>query len=235
MSDLQLFLDKIQKIEQEKLQTIAVSSGKSISLSPLNLKQQKRLISVNADEIKGGISFYRVINEILIESSNDDSLLICDRPLLSLILRKNALGEKYGSINLQPIIDKITNYKCNYKKTNTINFDNLKIEVAIPTLEEENKIINRLENLITQDLTDSVGLLYSHEIVKYIKSASIDELNLEFSEMIVADRIRILERLPLSLTKQIVSFIEDYKKVEIELLTVDSNIVEIDSYLFDIE
>lgn len=235
MSDIQLFLDKIQTIEQEKIQSVILSSGKSISLSPLNLKQQKKLISINADELKSGVSFYRVINEILIESSGLDDLLVCDRPLLSLVLRKNSLGEKYGSINLQTIIDKIINYKPQYKKTSTVNFNNLTVEVAIPTLVEENKIIKRLESLITQDLTDSIGLLYSHEIVKYIKSASIDDLNLEFSEMIVADRISILEKLPLALTKQIVTFIEEYKKTEIELLTVESSVVEIDSYLFDIE
>jgi hypothetical protein len=79
--------------------------------------------------------------------------------------------------------------------------------------------------------------IYTYELVKYIKSLTVGEDTVQFSEISVRDRIKIVNNLPLSINKQIIEFIQDIKQKEVEVLKVeiDGEVhqIDIDVAFFD--
>ena len=63
------------------------------------------------------------------------------------------------------------------------------------------------------------------------------EDSLNFQDLSVKDRVKIVNNLPLSVNKQIIDFIQDIKKAELDALSFDTNegekTVEIDVSFFD--
>lgn len=229
-------LSKIDSIKQDKIETIVLSTGKKITLDPLNLKQQKSIMSTSINGVKGLISYPRIINEVILEASKTEDLLIIDKPLLVLALRHNSIGDLYNNVSISALIEKIQSTKIDFLLKDTISYKNLIIDIALPTLSEENKVIKRLESLVVEDADAyNLELAYSYEIIKYIKRVSIDDIEINFTELNISDRALVLDKIPLPATKQIIAFIEKYRDIEKEWLTDGDTTIEINSELFDIE
>lgn len=237
MSNLNTFLEKIRDLKSDKLEGIAISKSEVINLEPLNLKQQKNIISSSFGGVKNNILFLKAINEILIESSGDNSLLICDRAPLLVALRINSIGDKYNNLDLNQIIDNYKNYKINYKLEDKITYKSMSAELNIPSLNQENAFINRMESLLKEGDNSSfnLGIMYSHELAKFIAKVSIDDIKLDLSQLSIPDRVSVVEKLPLSLTKLVLKFIEAYKIEENKLLRVGERGLSINVDFFDIE
>jgi hypothetical protein len=79
--------------------------------------------------------------------------------------------------------------------------------------------------------------IYTYEITKYIKSLAVGEDIVQFSDISVRDRVKIVNNLPLSINKQIVEFIQDIKEKETDVLKVeiDGEVhqIDIDITFFD--
>lgn len=237
MSNLDSFLEKIRDLKSDKLEGIAISKPEVINLEPLNLKQQKNIISSSLGGVKNNILFLKAVNEILIESSGDSSLLICDRAPLLIALRINSIGDKYSGLDLNQIIDNYKNYKLNYKLEDKIAYKNISAELSIPSLKQENAFINRMESLLKEgdNSSSNLGIIYSHELAKFVAKASIDEIKLDLTQLNIADRVSVVEKLPLSLTKLVLKFIETYKIEENKLLRMGEKELSINVDFFDIE
>ena len=103
-------------------------------------------------------------------------------------------------------------------------------------MKDENILIAKCEQDIsnTNDvLKEEVGLLYIFEILKYINSLVIGEQEIILPEIRINERIRLVEKLPLSLYRGISKFIEEVNNYTNTLLTVDSSTLVIDSTFFD--
>ena len=109
--------------------------------------------------------------------------------------------------------------------------------MRIPTLREENVIVKRciqeIDNLKSEDLSEAMGLIYIFELLKTIKSITIEEETVEFDDLKVTDRVKIIEQLPLELYEDITSFLDQLVKYETGLLTIDDTTITIDASLFD--
>ena len=85
-----------------------------------------------------------------------------------------------------------------------------------------------------QDLAkDGVGKLYIYEIIKYIDSIQIDDDVLEMEDIRINERVKLVERLPLTMYSKISDFIESVNSYNSDVLTVDETEVAIDSEFFD--
>ena len=70
-------------------------------------------------------------------------------------------------------------------------------------------------------------------MLKTIKSITVDEETVDFNDLKVTDRVKIIEQLPLDLYDDITSFLEQVTKYEADLLTIDDTSITIDASLFD--
>jgi hypothetical protein len=214
------------------------STSKEVTLQPLTLKQQKDIIASQIVGVVGLVRFGRVLNDILLESSKCEDLLVCDKAPLAISLRINSISDKIGDVDLTKILNQFRS-DLKLKMSDTIEDNGIVAEVAIPTLLEENKIIAKLESLIDEnedDVAINISNIYIFEVVKYIKSLSIKDVKLVFDEIPnIYDRVSILEKLPLSINKKIVDYIEYNKLREREALTWGEETVEISAEFFDFE
>lgn len=246
MSDTNIasFLKKVNDLKTDYFTAFLPSKGSNIKLKALNLKQQKDIISSVADGVAGLVSFTRILNDIIIDSVTEDAeLKIYDRVPLSLALRVNSLGEtvkvdKEKTINLSPIVEKLKTTKKTLKDEAEFSHSGVVVTVRVPTLKEENFVIKKLEEVVKrngEDNTKNLGSIYVYEIIKYISTVKYDDLLINYNELKIGDRIQIVEALPLSLNKQIISFIEEFRKEERDLLTTEEGVVEINPGFFDVE
>ena len=107
----------------------------------------------------------------------------------------------------------------------------------MPTLKQENVIVKRciqeIDNLKSEDLSEAMGLIYIFELLKTIKSITIEDETVEFQDLKVTDRVKIIEQLPLELYDDITAFLGQLVKYEADLLAVDDTTITIDASLFD--
>jgi len=234
------FINSIKDIKDETI-SVYLPSTSEIALKVLNLKQQKDIISCIADGIPGLISFNRILNEIVTASSGVTELLTIDKVPAIVALRANAHSSSYSSdevtIDLNTIIDRFSTYR---PSVTAATFEHNKVitNVKVPTLAYENSIISKLEAEVKkngEDNTKNLGSIYIHEIIKYVDTVQYNDITINFAELTIKDKVTILEGLPLALNKQVINFIENLKREEKELLTVDSVTVEIAPGFFDIE
>lgn len=230
------FLDKIQELKERKLEVWTVSHGE-VEAVPLSFKQQKDIISTVADGVLGGLKIQKVINDVVIDNIGSN-LTILDKLPVILTLRIDSIGDTYKikdfEINLNEIVNKCKTVS--YPEVTSVESEGLTATLKIPTLEEENKVIEstleRLKKDGEQDLSKNIGDIYTFEICKYIDSVHFGYDVLEFQTVPIRDRYRIVENLPLSLNKKIVEFIQKLRKVESSILTYTEDKV---SKTFDID
>ena len=103
------FLTKLDKLNDKTIDVFVPSLNKKVPTKPLNLKQQKDLISSILDGIRGTLDFSKTLNKIITDNTGLTDLKVYDKLPFIVALRKNALGNKAGKIELQGILDNIKN------------------------------------------------------------------------------------------------------------------------------
>ena len=230
------FLTKLDKLGEKTIEVFVPSLKKKIPTKPLNLKQQKDLISSMLDGIKGTLDFSKTLNRIIIDNTGITDLKIYDKLPFIVSMRKHALGDRAGSVELQSVIDNIKNIPFNIKDTTTVKKGGIQLVLTVPTLRQENILLTKCEQEIDQEqelAKDGVGKLYIYEIIKYIDSIQIDDDVLEMDDIRINERIKLVERLPLTMYSKISDFIESVNRYNSDVLTVDETEVSIDSEFFD--
>jgi len=236
------FLEKIEGIRDKKSKVFIFSSGKEEEATPLTFKQQKDLISTIADGTIGSLKFQKILNRIVLDNTCNEDLKTIDRLAIILKLRSESLGEevKIGEtkVKLQKFLDKIKK-KSPIKLSYTIVGD-IQVILEIPLITYENQIIQSTIDGVKKDgdeLGKNISNIYTYEIVKYIKSVEFDGNVINFPEISIKDRVKIVDNLPISINQKIVNYIQDIKKIENEWLTVEvggeKKILDIDVSFFD--
>lgn len=233
-------ISKLDKLGDDGIEIFIPSKKKTVTVTPLNLKQQKDLISSALDGVKGTLDFSKILNSIILDNSGAGDLKIFDKIPFIIGLRVEALGTKYvdngGEIDLQIVLDNIKKHKLQFKEEKLIEYKNLKVNLSIPTLQDENVLLEKGSSDLSaegHDLKTEVGVLYMLEIVKYIKEVEIDEITIDMSNTKVTDRMNLVEKFPLAIYSEISDYIETVNAYNTELLTVGDDKVSIDSLFFD--
>ena len=230
------FLDKIQELKDQKIKIDVHSLGKSIDCSPLSFKQQKDLISTIGDGGQGALKVQKIVNDIIISNTGNNDLKVTDKLGIILKLRIDAIGPKIkiGGIegDITPVLQKVKTIKYPFSKTLK---GTVEVSLEVPILSEETKIINAILETFKRDNDDlgkNIGNIYTYEIAKYIKTVTFGEDVLSFLSIPVKDRFKIVENLPLSTNKGVISFIQGIKRKETEVLTV---LIDGEEKSFDID
>jgi len=233
-------ISKLNTLSDKGIEVFVPSKKKTVTVKPLNLKQQKDLISSMLDGVKGTLDFTSVLNNIILDNSGVEDLKVFDKVPFIMGMRIEAMGPKYitddGTIDLQAVLDNIKKTKLQFKEEKLIEYKNLKVNLAIPTLQYENMLLKKgALDLTGEDgsYSEQVAVLYMLEIVKYIKEIEIDEVAVNMSDIKIPDRINLVEKLPLAIYTDISDYIEVVSTYNTSLLTVGDNKVSIDSLFFD--
>lgn len=236
------FLDKIQELKDSKSKVHVLSTGKQIDSTPLSFKQQKELIGTIGDGSLGALKFQKIINEIITTNTGNLDLKVIDKLPIILKLRIDAIGKTTKvddqQVDLEEILTKVKALK--FENTKTID-DIVKVELEIPTLSQEIKVIQSAIESVKKEgegeLGKNIGNIYTYEIVKYIKSIKFGEEELKFQELPVKDRFKVVDNLPVTINQEIIKFIQEIKKKENEALTVSvddsEKSIDIDVSFFD--
>lgn len=224
------FLGRIQELKEKKIKVdvLSMPSKDGVDSFPLSFKQQKNLISTIADGVVGALKFQKFINEAIIENTGLNTLKVSDKLPIILKMRMDALGNtikidgEEGDIS--PVLEKAKKLK--FKQTKTIK-GQLLVELEVPTMVYENSIIHATIECLKREgdseVSKNVGNIYTYEILKYIKSIKFGEEVLVFSDIPIKDKVKIVDNLPVSLNKEIISFIQELKNKETETLKVVIN------------
>ncbi len=238
----QISSDLLKKLKEVKNDLkITVTSGEVV-FTPLTLKQQKDLLSTAVSGIRGAIEFQKVLNNTIIENSDTDEIFTIDRAKICLLLRRQSLGDgvKVGEeiLNIDKFIGKVDSVKREFKMESKATEGGVTLSLKVPTLKEENAVISRclVELDKAKDLNESskaFGVIYLYELIKYIESVKVGEEVAVFTDLKIAERVEIIENLPLTVYKQLSTFFKAFTAYENEILTFEEKTIAIDPTFFD--
>ena len=234
------FISKLDKLNKKKVEVFIPSRDTIVKVKPLNLKQQKDIISSTVNGIKGALDYAHTLNTIILNNSGITNLKIYDKLPFCINMRIEALGSHYSEdgnkLDLQLVLNNIAEIPFELEDKKTIQHENLEIGLKVPALDEENALLSKCgEELNTEsnELKDDIGTLYLLEMIKYIETLKIDDDTINMSEIQISDRIKLIENLPLAVYTDISKFTQEINNYELQILTVNDFTVPINPLFFD--
>lgn len=238
-----ILLQKLKEISNKSIDVYIPSLDKDVPFKSLNIKQQKEIIKASFDKNIPGISFNNILNSIIKENCQEQSmeLLVTDRPSIAIALRKNIFGTKIKNavktetldeesveFDLEQVIQ--TKAKLDITTVRTVKSDALEVQLKIPTLAVDSRVNKEsqkvLSHLVEQNNTikDLISELFVYELVKFIDYVEVlDVGKVIFAEINVADQINIVESLTAEVNKSIMEYIEEIRAFEKKYLSFTKN------------
>lgn len=257
-ADFKQILAGVSELTKQQIIEVYVPSiDKEISFKPLNVKQQKSILMSGVDTEMENLSFSNTMNDIILENclSSKKSLKIVDKALIMLQLRQKAVGddlvltqedESY-KLSISQHVEEIrssVNGPC--KTSFVLDTEGVRITGETPDLATDTHYNKQFTKRIKKsnksklNLTDVIGDIYIHEMVKYVKSVEIGDLVLDIDDSITVDQtIQVFESLPMKISNTLANHIKTLREVEIKSATnstLPENVqISIDASLFTSE
>jgi hypothetical protein len=223
------------------------SLNKDVPFREITTGQQKTIVKTIVDSPTMNSNFITVTNNIIKNNCADpeiavDNLTIIDKLFILMKMRavcidKNLEIEKGKSIiDLDGVIESAKK-NINIPNPMSISNDVYKIYIGIPTIKNEKLIEEDLHDRTKDTLasltstTNSMAQLgalisdtYTSEIVKYVEMVEIlnnnEPICINFNDVKISDRIKIIETIPVMLVNKIIEFIQRVKVETDKILTV---------------
>lgn len=242
-ASVQDILTSVNELNKQQIQSIYIPSVKdNVNFKPLTVKQQKLLLTSGVDLEIENLTFSNTINEIIMENclSGKNEIKLTDRSIIVYQMREKAVGEllKFTDdeteyeVNLREHIDSIKISSKNPPTTFTIDYEGITIRGNVPDLMKDSLYNKQFTRTIkntkrkTVDgvkLTDIVGDIYIHEMVKYVDSISINNQTLTLDTSLPVDQaISIFESLPMAVSKLVADKIKDCREIELDTMSTTS-------------
>lgn len=234
MSTVSTFLDKLTQIKTEDAVMIKLPSlGKDIAFNAINVKQQKNLLKYAIEGANGIASILKEMNTIIFDNVVDKTTEISsvDKYPILISLRKKGLGDNIKIDNKSYTLSELPAYQKLPKSllSHTVELLGIKVDLQLPSLQKEteylNKTISDLKKITDDKAKETIGVMYTYEIIKFIKTISFSEGSVEFNDISTQDKKTIVENLPVELNQQILSFINKIREFENQFITFADNTV----------
>lgn len=248
--------DLLKEIVDSQNFELTLNNKKAI-FKQLSTIQLTRLVETIVDSPITQTIFNSTISEIMIENSlnsqQNNEFNIIDRTLFLLETRINTLGPNQmivkngvaAKVNYVEVKNRLTallNERANFFNDETLNTDNIEIVYGIPLVKTELQLLKEdfFKNTTTvsnlDELRKMLGEMFISEIAKSIKSLKIKDTIINFSDTTFNKRIKIIQSLPAIITKQVVEYIENYKKQLEECYVLENNIMlTLDGTVFSLQ
>ena len=237
-------LNKLKELNKKKSVNIFLPSlGKKVKFLPFTLKQQKDILSKMPQDASGLITFNNLFNDIIIQNSEDavklEEINIFDRMSIVFSYRISSIGNNVdseeGNVNLNEVIKNITNYDFSkIFKEIEISLKDISAVLTIPNLKYDAEINNQISKKLNKNSTTQtiISELYTSEVLKFIKSVTIEDVKVDLTTFNYFDRLEVVENLPGNFIKKIMKYIQDVKNVETDVTTVNGVKVDVSNDLF---
>lgn len=228
MSDIKQFIQQLETINDGEVVEVAVPSMKRKGkFRALTVKQHKDIIKTVMEGFDGSIKTPVTFNNILKENSIEKNadLKLYDRNHILVELRKATIGETVKIGDNTYNLNDLPKFIFDFDVTSQITYKNIAVDLEIPNLEKDTQITEKsmleFSKLSTEEkkVKDSINILLTFEIIKFVKQVKIGELVLAFDKLTLHEKKSIVDALPLKLNNNIVDYISKYKEYEQSLLT----------------
>lgn len=261
----QVLNDLKQKNSERVLNIWIPSLTRGVKFKHLTLNQQKQLIKSSVRENLLKLDFSRNIYSILQDNIIDtdvkiDDLNIIDMICIGLAYRSADIGNDYGfyiddklfPVDLAKIVEK--SRTIDYKsalKTEQIVSDNYHVTIKVPSINVDRQmnqhLFEKYKNIPddTESIKDMLADVYICEAAKYITEMDIvsdgdnpdsPPVHVDFIDFTAAQRLQIVEQIPLTVLNQLVSVSDKVQAIESQLLDVnlgdETATIEINSAFF---
>jgi len=232
-------LASLSELNKKQIIKIYVPSmQEDISFRPLTVKQQKNLLSSGVDVEIENLTFSNTINSIITENclSNKDQIRLTDRSMIVYQLRCNSVGETLSfidddvtyTVNLREHIDNIKQNDLNPPTKFKVSVEDLVVEGEVPGLDRDTKYNKQFTKTMkgnkTVDgikLTDIVGDIYIHEMMKYVTTIQAQDQILNLDDVKISQAISIFESLPMTVSSQVAKEIKNCRELELMAMSAD--------------
>ena len=232
-SDFKSILAGINELNKQQIQKVYIPSiGEEINFKPLTIKQQKHILSSGVDTNIENMSFSNTMNDIILENclASKSKIKSIDKPLILLQLRQKAVDDIVKITNddveytfsIQEKVDEIKKkFKEKIETSFEIQVSGVTIKGSAPNLTTDTKYNKQFTKSVKKNstgrlaLTDVVGDIYIHEIVKYVDVVSLGGNTIDMSDGVsISQSVEIFESLPMSISNVIANKIKNIREVE---------------------
>lgn len=214
-SNIDNFLSKLDSLNKTETVDIFIPSlQKDVSFKLFSVGQQKELIKTALTGVDGVIKSNIIYSDIIQKNCLDDVVIsLEDKSAILIALRRATVGSNYRLddelYNLDDLPTKLPALK---KRSKKFKFGGFVLTASIPSIENDKSIAEKalLDLSKVKDnkkRVDSVDILLSYEVVKYIERIEGDETDIMFGDLNLHERKKIIESLPLKVNNNIISFI----------------------------
>lgn len=245
MSEITSIIDEINK-SRKNIEVHVPSLGHTVTLNPITLAQQSKIIESVSDNINitnnpilALLEFNSIMFNILKKNIQDY------QPVYSVIDRVNFVIALKGYLDkivniddvefeLEKILERNTTIEYNIA-ADTLQSDEVQIEVSVPTLETDNLVNNLLLRKYKTSNASNKKLLsdvYIYEALKFIDKISIGERSIQVKKD--TKSLDMLRELDTSVLKPVFDYINKVRKLEESFAknTTDSNILDLTPDIF---
>lgn len=238
-------LNLLEEIAKEKAFTVPCTDGKhNLKYKKLNTLHLKQIISTLDDASLSLTAFnntaIKIMKECLLNSDvNINQLNIIDKVLFLIHSRIECLSEKINyreNSNVQFDLNEVKQKLYSVLQNNlsafeeqTAETDGIALKYGIPNLETEEQLNTELylgkemkAEGEMQEIKDLIGIMLLNEMTKSIKTLTVKDKNVNFSELNFKDKLNLVERLPLSIINKVFDYVQNYKKIIQEALVNSS-------------
>lgn len=249
------FLSLLESLSLKQTFQLKLTDDKNHTFCQLTTLQLKELIKTIVDSPITQVAFNNTCTNVMeqcLVSGMDPNINIVDRLLFLIATRIQSLGEEtYKAVNQETgeeitvsLADVLKKLQTNIEKSKQlfepqlVTLNDVTLVYGIPTLLNEKRLNQEVYDNLTIDsdnmdeVRDFLGKTFMHEITKCIKSISTNDTTMEFELYTFDQRSEFIEKLPVGLIKSVITFIEKYKSLIKESLTVNDSQLSVDSSFF---
>ncbi len=252
------FCDLLKALTEE--QTFALelfSTGEKVNCKYLTTSQLKELIKTVVDSPLTQSAFNTTCTKIFKDSLSTNEELtvplnVLDRLSFLLQTRINSISPIVTinkdtfpvTVNFSDILSKLHLKKQEHSDkfvTKTETEGKITITYGVALLEAELQLNEEIYKDLKvnpndpEEMKNLLGESFINEIGKCIQTITINDNTLDLSQISFKERLQALESLPASLIQKAIDYIEQYKDVIDDCLTVDNNLITLDASLFSIK
>jgi hypothetical protein len=231
MNDINNVLSVLDTINKENTVFLYVPSLKrEVKFKSITTGQQKLILKAAVDnpifQTRFVIAAFNIITENCTEKEILKQLTTIDSLSIMLQYRINSYGSEYSlqqdgvdyKINLTTFKEQVQ--KINIPELTTFTLDSFIIKVGAPTLFEQYQLEKEIREKRTEDTTinESLGEAFMGEVSKFIKEISVvidnKPQNINYSSLSFNKKYAVLEKLPASIVKGIITYLENVAEVQ---------------------
>lgn len=253
------FLSLLEKVTDSYSLDVPNSFGTTYKFKALTTEQLKNIVQTVVDTSTAQINFHEAIFNSMKENYIGDiqvTFNVLDKLFYIIDNRIQAVnstlfirgdGDSYIPIDLTEVKQKLIDLvktNSNMATNTALELTNVLVQVGIPTVEAERQANTEvyaslnLQKTDTEDVQDTLGQVFLTEIVKWIKSITIEEGDkkeeINFEKLSSFTKVQILEKLPASVTEKVIDYIEKTKQTIDKCLIVSNRILPLNGSLFSV-